>query len=100
MVDGVGAHTAAPRCMAKATKMVVAARRVMVGRANAAGVAMPFLWISMLDFLSRAISMNFMQQRCHSCTSVDVTRTYLKYSKNYSRILVGPEKIRVNESEA
>jgi hypothetical protein len=49
-----------------------------------------------VGFLSRAIWTNFIQQRFHSCASVTVTKKNLKYSTQYSRMLVGPKQIRVN----
>ena len=51
-----------------------------------------------VGFLSRMILIKFVQQRCHSRVNIDVTKQNLKYSKKYSKIFVGPRKVRVNEN--
>ena len=75
MVDGASAHAAVPPLIAKVMTIavaVVALWRVVIGWAGMVGVTM--LFYGYVGVLSRAISSNFIQQRCHSCARVDVTK--------------------------
>ena len=49
--------------------------------------------MDVLDFFEDDLKF-FMQQRCHSRASIDVTKLNLKYSTIYLNIFVGPKKYK------
>ena len=59
-----------------------------LGQCDVAGAVV--LFYGCFGFLSRMMSTNVIQQRCHSRNCLGVTKKNLKYNAKYSNMLVGP----------